>query len=162
MQFKRAFFLLFPAMIHHFASGIWVRSDIASLAALYFSHRTLDSRSIGLSFHCLSGSVIRKLKRRFCSSSVMEDQYLMRIMPDFTIVRSNSGTERKNSSTCSALLFASESHYALNTGSVVPTPIKEHDLAGGGQVVNIALEVPLRALPHGRLLQSDDATDSRV
>ena len=38
------------------ASGMWVRSSIASLALVYCSQRRRDSRSIGLSFHCLSGS----------------------------------------------------------------------------------------------------------
>ncbi len=41
---------------------------------------------------------MRPRKRRCCSSSVMENQYLITRMPERTSMRSNSGTERKNSS----------------------------------------------------------------
>ncbi len=41
---------------------------------------------------------MRPRKRRCCSSSVMENQYLMSLMPERTSIRSNSGTVRKNSS----------------------------------------------------------------
>ena len=41
-------------------------------------------------------------KRICCSSSVIENQYLIRIMPERTSMRSNSGTSLKNCSTCSS------------------------------------------------------------
>ena len=62
-----------------------------------------DSRSIGLSFHCFRGSLIRQRNRNSCSSSVMENQYLMTWMPERTSIFSNSGTERKNSSYCASV-----------------------------------------------------------
>src|SRR6516225_8784405 len=40
---------------HQGASGMWVCSNISSLALVYCSQRRRDSRSIRLSFHCLSG-----------------------------------------------------------------------------------------------------------
>jgi hypothetical protein len=47
------FLLIHPAStIHHGASGMWVRSIIISFAKVYSSQRRLDSRSIGLNFHC--------------------------------------------------------------------------------------------------------------
>src|SRR5215470_8904979 len=98
MQLSRAFFLSSAMTIHHGASEIWVRSSIASFAQVYSSQRRRDSRSIGLSFHCLSGSSMRLVKRASCSSSEIENQYLRRRMPDRHSMRSNSGAERKNSS----------------------------------------------------------------
>ncbi|MNR35072.1 hypothetical protein D3C85_1528920 [compost metagenome] len=41
---------------------------------------------------------MRLRKRRCCSSSEIENQYLTTWMPERTSMRSNSGTERKNSS----------------------------------------------------------------
>ena len=58
---------------------------------------------MGLSFHCFSGSCMRPKNRRYCSSSVIENQYLMSLIPERTSMRSNSGTERKNSSTSSSV-----------------------------------------------------------
>ena len=42
---------------------------------------------------------MRIRKRSCCSSSVIENQYFTRRMPERTSMRSNSGTSRKNSST---------------------------------------------------------------
>src|SRR6476659_7846218 len=58
---------------------------------------------MGLSFHCFKGSWIRIRKRNCCSSSVIENQYLIRMVPERTNILSNSGTERKNSSTSSSV-----------------------------------------------------------
>ena len=55
--------------IHQGASGMWVRSSMISFAVVYASQRRRDSRSIGLSFHCLSGSCILILKRK-CSAAL--------------------------------------------------------------------------------------------
>ena len=103
MQFSRARRLLLPSTTHQGASGMWVRPSISSLALVYSSQRRRDSRSIGESFHCFRGSWMRIRKRRFCSSSVIENQYFTRMMPERTSMRSNSGTVRKNSSTSASL-----------------------------------------------------------
>src|SRR6266516_336220 len=52
---------------------------------------------MGLSFQRLVGSLIRAWNRRSCSASLTENQYLMRMIPDRTSMRSNSGQERRNS-----------------------------------------------------------------
>src|ERR1035441_1985001 len=98
MQLSRAFFLSAPCTTHQRDSGRWVRSNITSLALVYSSQRFRDSMSIGLSFHCFRGSLIRHRKRNSCSSSGMENQYLTSWMPERTSIFSNSGTVRKNSS----------------------------------------------------------------
>ena len=53
--------------------------------------------SIGLSFQRLSGSCARSWKRRSCSASEIENQYLRSWMPSRTSIRSSSGTECRNS-----------------------------------------------------------------
>jgi hypothetical protein len=68
-----------------------VCANISSLALEYSTQRLRDSRSIGLSFQRLIGSSMRAWKRRSCSSSLTENQYLMRMMPERTSIRSNSG-----------------------------------------------------------------------
>ena len=60
-------------------------------------------RSIGLSFQRFSGSKIRELNRNFCSSSPIENQYLLRRIPNRTSMRSNSGTDLKNFSYSSSV-----------------------------------------------------------
>ena len=45
---------------------------------------------------------MRPRKRRFCSSSLMLNQYLMSTMPERISIFSNSGTVRKNSSSSSS------------------------------------------------------------
>src|SRR5271166_2796172 len=55
-----------------------------------------------------------------------------------------------------------EAHDALDAGAIVPGAIEEHDLAGGGQMLDVALEIPLRALALARLLQRHNARAARV
>ena len=101
---------------------------------------------------------MRIRKRICCSSSVIENQYLIRMMPERTSMRSNSGTERKNSSTS----LSAEAHDPLDAGAVVPAAVEQHDLAAGRQMRHVALEVPLRALALVRRRQRHDAADARV
>ena len=70
---------------------------MSSLAREYSTQRARDSRSIGLSFQRRIGSSMRAWKRRSCSSSLTENQYLMRMIPERTSMRSNSGQVRMNS-----------------------------------------------------------------
>ena len=74
-------------------------------------------------------------------------------------MRSNSGTERKNSSTS---VVGAEAHDALDAGAVVPGAVEQHDLAAGRQMRDVALEIPLRALALGRRGQRHDAADARI
>jgi hypothetical protein len=46
-----------------------------------------------------------------------------------------------------------EPHHPFHPGAGIPGPIEQHNLAGGGQVGEVALEVPLGALALARLLQ---------
>ena len=74
-------------------------------------------------------------------------------------MRSNSGTERKNSS---YVVLGAEAHHALDAGAVVPAAVEQHDLAAGRQMRDVALEIPLRALALARRRQRGDAADARV
>ncbi len=113
---------------------------------------------IGESFHCFSGSWIRILKRNSCSSSVIENQYLMRMMPERTSMRSNSGTEEE----FFQFVLGAEAHDALDTGAVVPGAVEENHFAGARQMRHITLEIPLVTLALGRRRECHDAADARV
>src|SRR6185312_16232322 len=45
------------------------------------------------------------------------------------------------------LLWRTESHHLLNTRPVVPRPVEKDDLAPGGQLGDVALEIPLPPFP---------------
>src|SRR5262249_46615770 len=60
------------------------------------------------------------------------------------------------------LLVRAETHDVLDAGAVVPAAVEQHDLAGRGQVRDVALEVPLRALTVVRRGESDHAAHARV
>ena len=47
-----------------------------------------------------------------------------------------------------------EAHDPLDAGAVVPGAVEEDHLAGGGQVLDVALEIPLALLLGGRFLQA--------
>src|SRR5436190_8827801 len=97
MQFRCAFFLSSACTTYQGACLMSVYLNISSLAREYSIHLFRDSRSSGLSFHRFVGLAIRSWKRRSCSESLTENQYLIRIIPERTIMRSNSGQERINS-----------------------------------------------------------------
>src|SRR6185295_10893085 len=60
------------------------------------------------------------------------------------------------------LLIGAESHDVLDPRPVVPASIEQHDLAGGRQVLYVALEVPLGPLSIGGGPQGDNAAASRI
>ena len=102
---------------------------------------------------------MRIRKRRCCSSSVMENQYLISTMPERTSMRSNSGTELEK-----LLVFGvrAEAHHPLDARAVVPAAVEQHDFAAGGQMRDVALEIPLAALALVRRRQRRDAADARI
>ena len=53
-------------------------------------------------------------------------------------------------------------HDPLDARAVVPAAVEDQDLAGGGQLLDVALHVDLRLLPVGRRRQRDDAEDPRA
>src|ERR1700746_4152912 len=60
------------------------------------------------------------------------------------------------------LLRRTESHDFFDAAAVVPRTVEEHDFPFGGQVSDIALVIPLAALPFTRRGQRRDAGDARV
>ena len=71
---------------------------IALFAAVYWSHRSREAKSIGLSFHWRTGSMRRIVKRVTCSLRPTENQNLNSIVSLFVSMRSNSGACFMNSS----------------------------------------------------------------
>src|SRR5512142_1538276 len=103
MQFRRAHRLSSALTTYQGACLMSVWANISSLAFEYSTQRERDCRSIGLSFQRLVGSERRAWKRSSCSLSLTENQYLIRMMPERTSMRSNSGTDRRNSAYSSAV-----------------------------------------------------------
>src|SRR5262249_35382863 len=130
-----------------------------SLALVYCSQRALDWTSMGLSFHRLSGSWMRMRNRNCCSSSLIENQYFSRMVPERTSMRSNSGTEWKNSWYCSS----------VQNPITRSTPARLYQLrsnrtifSAGGKMRHAALKVPLGAFALARSGQRRDPADPRI
>ena len=83
---------------------------------------------------------MRIRKRRCCSSSVIENQYLTSTIPERTSIRSNSGAELEE---VLVFLVGAEAHDPLDAGAVVPAAVEQHDLAASREMRDVALEVPL-------------------
>jgi hypothetical protein len=69
---------------------------------------------------------------------------------------------RRLSHELQVLLARAEAHDPLDTGPAVPGPVEHDDLAGGRQVLEVALEVPLGGFALVGLLQRHDARPARV
>src|SRR5258708_34531656 len=81
----------------HGACLMSVCLNLSSLALENSTHFSRDCKSMSLSFQRRAGLPARSWKRHSCSSSLTENQYLSRIIPERTSMRSKSGQERKNS-----------------------------------------------------------------
>src|SRR5262249_23325562 len=55
------------------------------------------------------------------------------------------------------VLLGTEAHHILNPSPIVPTPVKDDDLARRGEVLDVALHVHLRLVPVRRSGESHDA-----
>jgi hypothetical protein len=60
------------------------------------------------------------------------------------------------------LALGAEAHHPLDAGAVVPGPVEQHDLPGGRELGDVAVEVPLAALGLRGLGQRDDPGGARV
>ena len=99
----RARFLSLDLMVVQGAHSVSVRRNISSLASVYLSHLSRDSRSMGESFQRRTGSSWRIAKRVFCSSWVTENQNLVTPIPESTSIFSNMGACCMNVSYCASV-----------------------------------------------------------
>ena len=160
MQLSRARALLSAGTIHQGASSRSRASSNCVLGArVARTQCARDLRSIGLNFHRFVGSLIRFWKRSSCSSSLTENQYFRRTIPERMSMRSNSGQDLMNST---YFLLGAKPHDALDAGPVVPASVEQDDLASGRQVRRIALKVPLRLLPLSRRAERHDPASAWV
>ena len=60
------------------------------------------------------------------------------------------------------LFVGAKAHHPLDTGAVVPTAVQQHNFAARGQVLHIALKVPLAALHFAGFFQRHHACSARV
>ena len=156
---SRAARLSSASTTHQGASGMSVCTNISSLAREKSTQRSRVARSFSENFHAVSGSAMRSRKRRSCSSSLTENQYLRRRMPSSTSIRSKVGHWcRKRRYSCGRAV----PHHPLDAGAVVPGPVEQGDLAGRRQLLDVPLEVPLGPLALRRRRQRDDAGHPRV
>ena len=102
---------------------------------------------------------MRRWKRRSCSSSETENQYFTSWMPG---ADQHSLELRRRPQEVPVLRVRAEAHHPLDAGAVVPGAVEDHDLTRRRQVGDVALEVPLGALPLGRRRQRDHAGVPRV
>jgi hypothetical protein len=72
-------------------------------------------------------------------------------------MRSNSGTEWKNSWYCSSV-----QNHPLDAGAVVPAAVEEDDFPAGGKMRHVALKIPLGAFALARSRQGRDPADPRI
>ena len=154
MQLRRARRLSSASTTYHGASGMSVCTNISSLAFENSTHRCRDSMSMGESFQRRIGSLLRERNRRSCSSSLTENQYFSKMMPSSTSMRSNSGhwcRKRRYSSGVQKPITCS------TPARVYQRPVEQHDVPGRRQVLDVALEVPLRPLALGRRGERGDA-----
>ena len=79
---SRARRLLSAFTTYHGACLMSVWSIMVSLALEYSTHLEREARSMGLSFQRRVGSWLRCRNRRSCSSGLMENQYLINVMPE--------------------------------------------------------------------------------
>jgi len=129
------------------------------LALEYSTHFDRAVTSIGEIFQRFVGWVIRSWKRRSCSTSLTENQYLMRMIPE----RNEHSLELgRGLEEVRVFLVRAEAHDVLDAGPVVPAAVEEHPFAGGWELGHVALEVPLRRLTFGRYAERADAADARV
>src|SRR5271169_4019891 len=97
MQLSRAVFLLSESIRYQGEVFVSVWASITSFAFEYSTHNSRDLRSIGESFHRLIGLCMRSRKRRSCSSSLTENQYFSKMIPDRNSISSKIGQETRNS-----------------------------------------------------------------
>ena len=60
------------------------------------------------------------------------------------------------------LVLTTESHDALDPRAVVPGPVKQHNFAARGQMLDIPLKIPLPNLCFCRLFQGDNPGTARI
>ena len=99
---------------------------------------------------------MRAWNRRSCSSSLTENQYLT---SDDPRAHEHPLELRARAQELLVLVLGAEAHDALDAGPVVPTAVEQDHLAGGRQMDDVALEIPLGLLALGRRGEGDDPAD---
>ena len=80
-------------------------------------------------------------------------------MPDSVISASRCGISCRKRR---RRLLGAVAHHPLDAGAVVPAAVEDQHLAGGGQLLDVALHVELGLLPVRRRRQRDDAEHARA
>ena len=159
MQFSRARRLSSASTSYHGACLMSVCLNISSLAFENSTHFSRDL-NVHLAQFPAAGGV---------ASPLMEASFLLLVADGEPVFQQDdAGADehplelRARAQELRVLLLSAEAHDVFHPCPVVPTPVEQDDLPGGGQMGNVALEVPLRPLRVGGLAKGDDATATRV
>ncbi len=160
MQFSRARRLSSDRRMYHGACLLSVLAS-ASCHALANSHTTvhMTSTSIGLSFHCRSGSWMRASNRCSCSCLPTSSQILISMIPPSTMYFFDLRTEIQKSI---VLLVGAKSHHVFDAGAIVPAAIEDDDFAGRWISFDVALHEHLGLLTVGGSRKGDDSKHPRT
>jgi hypothetical protein len=114
---------------------------------------------MGDSFHCFSGIV--RARQEAAELLLARDREPELEQPDAG-AHQHAFEIRALAHEFEIVVGRAEAHHALDAGAIVPGAVEEHDLAAGGQILDIALEVPLGALALIGLFERHDAGAARV
>ena len=159
MQFSRARRLSSASTVYHGACLMSVCRNISSLA---FENSTHFSRGLDVHLAQLpaAGGV---------PGPLVEATFLLLVADGEPVFQQDDpGADehplelRAGPQELRVLLLGAEAHDVLHPRPVVPTPVEQDDLAGRGQMGDVALEVPLRLLRVRGLAEGDDATATGI
>ena len=157
MQLCCPSFWLFASTSYQGESGRSQWANISSLALEYSTQRLRPSRSMSLMVECLEGVVEAVLEPALLLLVADREPVLESMIPSSTSIRSKRALAQEPA----VLLVGAKPHHPLDPGPVVPAAVEQDDLAPGGELGHVALEVPLRRLPLGRGRQGHDPGEMR-
>jgi hypothetical protein len=99
------------------------------------------------------------MKRRNCSSRLTENQNLKR---RFAAAHQHPLELRRLAHEFEVFVGRAEAHHMLDARAVVPGAVEEDDFTGGGQLLDVTLEIPLARAPCPRVWQGDDLGAARI
>ena len=130
MQFRRARCLSSEGTIVQGAKSVLVALNMMSRARESSNHLLREARSIGLSFHWRSGSLMRASKRRSCCASLTSSQKLHQ---KDAVVDDGVFKLRAEYEEAAVLRFGAEAHHIFDAGPIVPAAVEDYDSPAAGR-----------------------------
>ena len=159
MQFRRARFLSSERTRYQGACLVSVAFSIMSRAREYSYHFSRDGRSIGTELPLAQRIFDAGLEAPFLLLVAHFEPVLDQDDPAVDDVFLDTGQSSRNRA---VLLLGAEAHDVFDPGTVVPTAVENHDLAGRREVLHVPLNVHLGLLAVGGRGQRHEAEDARA